>query len=106
LGDGDEKDKIAKQANPIQWTKYKTASTAIKMYNNSNTSMSLEFRERAYINERMPGKTTFISNAKRIPSKQCLWNQLEVLRELKFDWINIKNDDILRVELKKQFFAF
>jgi len=67
--------------------------------------MALELRERAYINERTPGRATFIGNAKRIPGKQCLWNRLEVLRELKFDWIKVKNDDILRVELKKQFFV-
>jgi len=98
--------KIAKRSNPNQWVKYITTSTAIKMFNKSNTLMALELRERAYINERTPGRATLISEARRILGKQSLWNRLEVLRESKFDWINIKNDDLIRVELKKQVFAF
>jgi len=98
--------RIAKRANPIQWVKCITASTSIKMFNNSNASMALELREISYINERTPGRATFICVARRIPGKQYLWNRLEVLMKLKFGLINIKNDDILRVELKKEFFMF
>jgi len=101
-----EIDKIANRANPIHWLKYISSSTPIKMFNNSNTSMVLELRERAYINERTPGRATFIISAKRMPGKQCLWNRLEVLRQLRFDWIDIPNDNLLRVELKRQFFVF
>jgi len=101
-----KKTKLSNKLIPFHGRNIELQSTAIKMFSNSNTSMALELRERAYTNERTLGRATFVSNAKRIPRKQSLWNQLEVLRELKFGWINIKNDDILRVEFKKQFIVF
>jgi len=85
--------------------KYITSSTAIKMFNNGNTSMAIELRHRAYINERMLNRATFFYDAKRSYGK-ILYNRLEVLKELNFDWINMDNDDLLRVKLKKLFFLF
>jgi len=66
-----------------------------------NTSMAIELRHRAYINERLPNRATFFNDAKRSYGKQSLYNRLEVLKELNFDCINMDNDDLLRVDLKK-----
>jgi len=54
-----EVDKIAQRATPIQWAKYSTPSTLIKMFNNGNTSLAPELRIRASINERTSGRAIF-----------------------------------------------
>jgi len=101
-----EIDTIAKRATPLQWAKYCNASTAIKMFNSENTSMAMELRLRAYINERTQQRATFFDDAKRKAGRQCFWNRLDILKEIDFDWIDLKNDDLLRIQLKRLFFKF
>jgi len=59
--------------------------------------MAMELRERAYSNERTPRRAMFFSDAKRKAGWQCSWNRLEIFKEIKFDWIDIKSDDLFRV---------
>jgi len=68
--------------------------------------MAIELRHQAYINERMPNIAAFFNDAKRSCGKQSLYNRLEVLKELNFDWINMGVHDFLRVKLKKLYFLF
>jgi len=58
------------------------------------------------MNERTPRRAMCFDDAKRKAGRQCSWNRLEIYKEINFDWIDIKSDDLLRVELKKLFFIF
>jgi len=75
-------------------------STIIKIFNNGNTSKG----DGAHINERTLESAIFISDAKWSAGRQCFWNRLEVLRELKFGWIVMKSFE--SIELKKTVFVF
>jgi len=57
--------KIACRANPIQWGKYITSSTAIKMFNKGITSMPIDLRHQAYKNERKPNRAIFFNDGKK-----------------------------------------
>jgi len=89
------------------WSNYITASTAISLYNNSDTRLSEYLRESSYIIDRRPKKAKFRDASKRKIGAQALKNRLLHLNNINFDWIGpevCKN--YLRVNLKRHFFLF
>jgi len=80
-------DIIAKRARPRQWANYITALTVIKLYNKSDTRRASEIWDNIYINQRQPGKGTFIGKSTRKVGKQKLTNRLQCLNNIDFDWI-------------------
>jgi len=57
-------DKLSNRANPSQWAKYITASTAISLVNNNDTPMGRKLKAKIYLNDRCPGKVKFINTAR------------------------------------------
>jgi len=96
-------DVISKRARPRQWANYITASTVIKLHNTSNTRIAEQLRSAAYVNNRQPGRGTFVDNSKLKIGKQALQNRLQCFREIDFDWIGNTNDDNIRTNLKRLF---
>jgi len=67
--------------------------------------MAEKLRERAYVNDRSPGRATFIDRSKLKIGRQSLLSRLDFFREIKFDWCGQEDmsKDKLRIELKKTF---
>jgi len=101
----DELNVLSGRATPEEWSKYTVASTVIKMMAISITPMAEKLRKRAYINDRCPGRATFIDRSKNKIGKQSLPNRLSFFKDIKFNWCNSNiSEDKLRQELKKAFF--
>jgi len=94
---------VGDKARPRQWANYITASTVIKLHNTSNTRIAGQLRNAAYINNRQPGRGTFVDNSKLKIGKQALQNRLQCFKEIDFDWIGNTNDDNIRTNLKRLF---
>jgi len=95
--------RLAGRATPRQWAKYIVSSTTIKMMHKGTTPMSEKLRNRAYVNDRFPGKAMFANRSKTKIGRQSLPNRLDFLREIKLDWNNAEepiSKDKLRVALK------
>jgi len=65
--------------------------------------MAEKLRQRVYINDRYPGRATFIDRSKLKIGRQSLPNRLD--REIKFAWCGQEDilTDKLRIKLKKTF---
>jgi len=79
-------DILSGRATPTQRAKCTVSSTAIKMMREGTTPLAEKLRQRAYINDRCPGRTTFIDRSKLKIGRQSLPNRLDFFREIKFDW--------------------
>jgi len=76
------------------------------MMQKGTTPMSEKLRNRAYVNDRFPGKATFVDRSKTKVGRQSQPNRLDFLREIKFNWNNAEepiSKDKLRIALKKTF---
>jgi len=100
-------DIISKRAPPRQWSNYTTASTAMWLYNTSDTRLAIDLRASAYVNDRRLAVAKFCDASRGKIGRQALRNRLNHINVITFDWIkdNIFKD-YLRVNLKKQFFFY
>jgi len=99
-------DIISKRARPRQWANYITASTVIKLYNNSDTRIAEELCSNIYINDRQPRRGSFIDKSRRRAGRQKLTNRLQIFRKIDFDWTEEISSDRLRQNLKRLFINF
>jgi len=100
-------DIISKRAPPRQWANYSSASTAMWLFNTSDTRLAMELRASAYINDRKPTRAKFCNTSLRKVGRQAMKNRLNHLNNVNFDWIKDKiSKDYLRVQLKKEFFFY
>jgi len=79
-------DRLSGEATPTQWAKYIVSSTAIKIMQDGTTPMEEKLWQRAYVNDRCPGKPSFINRSKLKIGRQSLTNRLDFFREIEFDW--------------------
>jgi len=104
----EELDGLSGRAFSAQWSKCIMASTVIKLMKNGTTPMAHKLRQRAYINDRGPGRATFIDRSWLKIGKQSLPNRLDFFWEIKFNWWEryqeISKDKLRAVLIKKQFF--
>ncbi len=100
-----ELNSMSGRATPVQWTNYALASSVIKLYNNSDTTIAKLLRDSAYINDRMPFKAKFTDRSKYKIGKQSMPNRISHLfATISFDWITQMTNDNLRILLKNEFF--
>jgi len=97
-------DVIAKRATPKEWSNYINASTAIKVYNNGNTRIGQQLREKGYINDRRPNRAVFIDQSRKMIGQHQLVNRLQCMSDLDFPWIGEESQHTIRRSLKKAFF--
>ena len=69
-----DNDDITKRATPIEWASYCIASTAMRLYNESDTRITDELRSSAYTNDRLPYRARFFDTSKLKIGKQTLKN--------------------------------
>jgi len=65
--------------------------------------MSLQLQKAAYINNRKPGVASFMDGSKLQIGKNYLYNRLNSVNNIAFQWTNGVNLEKLRIELKKTF---
>jgi hypothetical protein len=100
-------DADAKRATPAEWSRYTMASTVIKLFNSSDTNIAKAIRESSYINDRLPRKAKFMDHSRLKVGRQSIYNRIgSILNKISFDWIIEMSDDVLRRQLKKEFFSY
>jgi len=97
---------ISKRATPKEWANYSSASTAIALYNQNNTRIGTELRNHGYINDRKPHRAIFPDVSKRMLGRHSFKNRLQQMSMLNFDWIQESSKDVIRMRLKRTFFAY
>jgi len=78
----------------------------INLVNTSNTRITDDLKSHMYLNDRLPGRGTFIDKSTFMGGKQCLTNRLQCMIKINFDWISVNNPDNLRKLLKQTFILF
>jgi hypothetical protein len=103
-----ELDAKTKRSTPVEWSKYIIASTVIKLYNRSDTNIAVLLRSSPYINDRMPQRAKFLDTLRLKIGRQSLPSRIRPLfADLKLNWVDpLITDDLLRKELKKEFFKY
>lgn len=100
-----ELDQTCKRATPRQWAYYITSKTAMDLYLYSDTRLAQDLRANSNINDRMPGRSTFMDTSRLKIGRQQLRNRLHHMSTIKFDWIGQNySTDYKRQRLKKTFF--
>jgi len=56
---------ISKRGPPRMWSGYISASTAISLYNNSDTRLAKQLKAFPYFNDRRPRKVKFRNTSKK-----------------------------------------
>jgi len=84
------------------WSRSISVSTAISLYNNSDTRLAKQLRASSYSR---PRRAKFRNTSKKKIGRQALENRLMHLNNVDFDWIGPKvSKNYIKVKLKKQFF--
>jgi hypothetical protein len=100
-------DHQTKRATPSEWARYSITSTVIKLYNESETTITKLLRSTAYVNDRLPRRAKFIDKSRLKIGRQTILHRIGPLfASLTFDWIGMPCRDSLRRKLKKQFFKY
>jgi len=74
------------------------------LQNEKSTRLGLKLRNKAYINDRFPGRASLIDKAIKKIGRQSFLNRQQSLRCIDFDWTQGITPDRLRINLKKTFF--
>ena len=80
----------------------------IKLFNHSDTNITYQLRDSAYINDSMPRKGKFVDKSRLKIGKQALPYRIgPPFAGLTFDWVGFHlSDDALRKLLKEEFFKY
>lgn len=97
------------RATPAEWSKYTTASVAIKVIKNKQPTRLHEILMSTYYSERRnAGKGLFYDSSKTVPGRQSIQNRLKHIAQIKEPWNESGPEkfskDKLRVMLKSTYF--
>jgi hypothetical protein len=92
----------------LKWAQYSIASTAIKLFNASDTDIRHDLVDVVYNNDRLPGRGKFIDKSPlKIGCQSLPYRIGPTFATIAFDWVGCNlSDDALRREPKKQFFKY
>jgi len=65
--------------------------------------MSKQLQKAPYLHDHKPGIASFVDSSKLRIGRNCLYNRLNCVKNIAFQWTNRIDQDKLRVELKKTF---
>jgi hypothetical protein len=100
-------DSMTKRATPTEWAKYSIASMVIHLYNNSDTLVANLLRAAAFVNDRLPRRAKFMDRSRLKIGKQSIVNRIgPIFASISFDWIGTFSDDVLRRNLRREFFEY
>jgi len=89
-------DIISKRAPPRQWANYSSASTAMLLFNHSDTRLAMGLRKSPYVNDRRSAHAKFCDTSVRKFGRQAMKNRLTHINSVGFDWIK---DDAYLIEI-------
>ncbi len=99
-------DKLSCKATPREWCNSITASSAIKLFNNSDTNIAESLRDKVYINGRAPGCGKFIDNSRLKIGSQNLPHRLgPIFATISFQWIGDYKTTTLGLILREHFLS-
>jgi len=99
------------KATPPEWSKYTTASVAIKVIKTKQPQRLHDILKSTYYSERRnAGKGLFYDSSKTVPGRQSLQNRLKHIAQISEPWNEIGPErfskDKLRVMLKSTYFLY
>ena len=75
------------------------------LYTTSNTDIAEHLRSSSYVNDRMPYKARFFDRSRLKIGRQSLPNRIgSVISKISFDWMKPLTKDVIRINLKADFF--
>ena len=99
-----------KRATPNEWSKFTTASIAMKVVRDQSPVVLHEILMRTYYEERRhKGRGLFFDGSQTVPGRQSLQNRLQHISSIKTAWNElgtVMSNDRLRVLLKGIFFSY
>jgi len=92
------------RTRPTVWSKYQTASIAIKAITSGQPARLMQNMTRnSYVERRRRGRLKFYDGSRLRIGRQMIDNRLCFMNDLDYDWLTGTSDDRLRIELKKHF---
>ncbi len=99
----DQLDREGKRATPDEVSNFSTAKLLSRMVQlQAPTRLLANTMMNSYSISRQPGRLFFYDSSAKKIGRQCLKNRLSyVSKQMKFKWLEAKNSDVLRINLKK-----